>query len=561
MTLPSGWKDNEDEAIDIFKDNSEDELDWKIVGSPSRRESFSVSRVLDGTTTSNNNHATISLSQAPSLINQPNFKRRSSTSSEKQWGSFGGFQWEGPSIFDEENVPAPKTSLPPNTLDQYHDPTAILATPMLPNVPLEPIYRQQRSFSFSMGQDPAFFGYDDYNSRNSNNNNNNNNSNNNSFLTPTLEEDDEEIDQFSSFDDAYLRSRSQSSNASFGIYPPGYWMNMNRRASLGFINSPLPIDNNSKDLLSQRRMSQPLNNIQEYSFPEIIPNGGPTDGINSSGSTSNQTPFLSCSSTSSINQLSDYLENTHIHRSSSSSLLQSQQQQQQHVIPETSSSTTVISSQQDTTSIGKGLLLHKLPPHIPLFMVEFKSGRTDFYYVSDPSFKLRIGDLVLVEADRGKDLGKVATNILTVNQVLLLQQSQQQQQQEQQHNNNSNRLNIDEEKTDDKKFAATDSHVKRIYRQATPDEVSLLLNKEQDEQRALTVCLQKIKNRKLPMEVVDAEFQWDRRKLTFYFIAERRIDFRELVRELFKIYKTRIWMCAVNSNISTKAVTSSSFSL
>lgn len=34
----------------------------------------------------------------------------------------------------------------------------------------------------------------------------------------------------------------------------------------------------------------------------------------------------------------------------------------------------------------------------------------------------------------------------------------------------------------------------------------------------------------------------DRRKLTFYFIAERRIDFRELVRELFKIYKTRIWM-------------------
>lgn len=36
----------------------------------------------------------------------------------------------------------------------------------------------------------------------------------------------------------------------------------------------------------------------------------------------------------------------------------------------------------------------------------------------------------------------------------------------------------------------------------------------------------------------------DRRKLTFYFKANERIDFRELVRELFKIYKTRIWMCA-----------------
>jgi cell fate regulator YaaT (PSP1 superfamily) len=38
----------------------------------------------------------------------------------------------------------------------------------------------------------------------------------------------------------------------------------------------------------------------------------------------------------------------------------------------------------------------------------------------------------------------------------------------------------------------------------------------------------------------------DRNKLTFYFIAEKRIDFRELVRELFRIYKTRIWMCAVD---------------
>jgi len=37
----------------------------------------------------------------------------------------------------------------------------------------------------------------------------------------------------------------------------------------------------------------------------------------------------------------------------------------------------------------------------------------------------------------------------------------------------------------------------------------------------------------------------DRRKLTYYFQADRRIDFRELVRELFKIYKTRIWMCSV----------------
>jgi cell fate regulator YaaT (PSP1 superfamily) len=112
---------------------------------------------------------------------------------------------------------------------------------------------------------------------------------------------------------------------------------------------------------------------------------------------------------------------------------------------------------------------------------------------------LRVGDLVIVEADRGKDLGKVATDILTVDQVVLLQK--------QQNNSNCNRLVIDEEDTT-KKISNNDSHVKRIYRQASPDEVGLLLIKEQDEQRALTVCLQKIKNRKLLMEVVDAEFQW-----------------------------------------------------
>lgn len=73
--------------------------------------------------------------------------------------------------------------------------------------------------------------------------------------------------------------------------------------------------------------------------------------------------------------------------------------------------------------------------------------------------------------------------------------------------------------------------------------------------KALQLCQTKVRAKKLPMEVVDAEYQWsvicfilcydvpyavhsfssrDRRKLTFYFVAEKRIDFRELVRELFR---------------------------
>lgn len=153
-------------------------------------------------------------------------------------------------------------------------------------------------------------------------------------------------------------------------------------------------------------------------------------------------------------------------------------------------------------NIGKGMLLQRLPPHIPLYMVEFKSGRTDFYYVSDPSLSLQVGDLVIVEADRGKDLGKIATDVLTVDQVSLLQQQQQ-------HNVKSNTIDDDINNDDsNRKTTSNESHVKKIYRQASTDEVNMLLMKDQDEQRALSVCLQKIKNRKLPMEVVDAEFQW-----------------------------------------------------
>ncbi|KAJ7227659.1 PSP1 C-terminal conserved region-domain-containing protein [Mycena rebaudengoi] len=75
---------------------------------------------------------------------------------------------------------------------------------------------------------------------------------------------------------------------------------------------------------------------------------------------------------------------------------------------------------------------------------------------------------------------------------------------------------------------------KMIYGKAGAGEAALLVAKMQDEMKALALCQTKVRAKKLPMEVVDAEYQWDRRKLTFYFVAEKRIDFRELVRELFR---------------------------
>jgi len=167
----------------------------------------------------------------------------------------------------------------------------------------------------------------------------------------------------------------------------------------------------------------------------------------------------------------------------------------------------------------------------PLYVVEFKAGRTDYFYLAEESSNLviNVGDLAIVEADRGKDLGKVIeTNLNSLAELQLYQAT-----------------HVDS-LVDSHNAVGKEIQPKKIYRIAQPSEVAMLLSKSQDEAKANALCQQKIRQKKLPMEIVDAEYQWDRRKLTFYFVADRRIDFRELVRELFKIYKTRIWMCAVN---------------
>jgi cell fate regulator YaaT (PSP1 superfamily) len=77
------------------------------------------------------------------------------------------------------------------------------------------------------------------------------------------------------------------------------------------------------------------------------------------------------------------------------------------------------------------------------------------------------------------------------------------------------------------------------------------LNKKvHDELEALNLIRSKIVEKALPMKILEAEYQFDRHKLVFFFEAERRIDFRDLVSELFSLYKTRIWMQQVNNLIS-----------
>lgn len=174
-------------------------------------------------------------------------------------------------------------------------------------------------------------------------------------------------------------------------------------------------------------------------------------------------------------------------------------------------------------------------PH-PLYIVEFKNGRVDFFFVPPTVTEpIKVGDLVIVEADRGKDLGKVICTDASAPRdpqgVSFREKCSE----------SAQRILLEIDGIPQPNYV----HPKRIYRLAVPSEVTLLSAKKRDEASSIRVCKSKVLQKNLPMYIVDAEYQWDRRKLTFYFVSQTRIDFRGLVRELFKLYKTRIWMCAI----------------
>ncbi|KAF8972434.1 PSP1 C-terminal conserved region-domain-containing protein [Flammula alnicola] len=192
--------------------------------------------------------------------------------------------------------------------------------------------------------------------------------------------------------------------------------------------------------------------------------------------------------------------------------------------------------------LGKGVPLHAVPPSWPLYIVEFKAGRTDLFYLTDMTQDIRVGDLVIVEADRGKDLGKVVNDSITIAEV----EEFQRQQTERGFGSGGGGGGTDGSGQPTSPGGASaqggggkkEINPKMIYRKAGQQDLQLLATKTEDELKALQLCQTKVRAKKLPMEVIDAEYQWDRRKLTFYFVAEKRIDFRELVRELFRLYKT-----------------------
>jgi len=137
-----------------------------------------------------------------------------------------------------------------------------------------------------------------------------------------------------------------------------------------------------------------------------------------------------------------------------------------------------------------------------IFQIEFRGWRRG-YFLNSSSLPLQIGEWVLVNAEKGEDMGRVIKKALVR----------------------------------DGPF-----HPQEILRKATPEDMKRIEENRGKEEEARRICQSKIEERRLPMKLVDVEYQFDGNKLIFYFISEERIDFRALVRDLASVYKTRIEM-------------------
>lgn len=82
--------------------------------------------------------------------------------------------------------------------------------------------------------------------------------------------------------------------------------------------------------------------------------------------------------------------------------------------------------------------------------------------------------------------------------------------------------------------------VKEVMRKATLKDLQQLEKNEEREEKAFAICLEKIAKRKLPMKLINVEYTFDMNKIVFFFTADGRIDFRELVKDLATVFRTRI---------------------
>ncbi|MFH1202357.1 MAG: stage 0 sporulation family protein [Candidatus Omnitrophota bacterium] len=138
-----------------------------------------------------------------------------------------------------------------------------------------------------------------------------------------------------------------------------------------------------------------------------------------------------------------------------------------------------------------------------LVLARLRESGPTFYYIAS-GMALKIGDYLIVEAERGIDYAQVVSEIEAV--------------------------------VEDK----IEELPRKIVRIVNSQDLKQIQDNIQKAKDAFATCQKKIGERKLEMKLVEAEYSFDGSKIIFYFTAEGRIDFRELVKDLARIFKSRI---------------------
>lgn len=138
------------------------------------------------------------------------------------------------------------------------------------------------------------------------------------------------------------------------------------------------------------------------------------------------------------------------------------------------------------------------------------------YYFSPGKLKIRTGDHVIVETARGLEYGYVV---------------------------------IGNKEVDDSKVVQP---LKPVLRMATEQDTRQAEENKEKEKEAFKICLEKIRKHKLEMKLIDVEYTFDNNKVLFYFTADGRIDFRELVKDLAAVFRTRIELRQIGVRDETK---------
>ena len=147
--------------------------------------------------------------------------------------------------------------------------------------------------------------------------------------------------------------------------------------------------------------------------------------------------------------------------------------------------------------------------------VRFRAAGKIYYF--DPADRqIKIGDHVIVETARGIEYGYVVLGNREVDETKVI------------------------------------PPLKPVIRMATDEDRAIEAKNKEKEKEAFKICQEKIKKHNLEMKLIDAEYTFDNNKVLFYFTADGRIDFRELVKDLASVFKTRIELRQVGVRDETK---------